>query len=106
MGGRGGKKSRMKFDINTQELSLDKRILLTRLNDLRTSLKEFKPTAPADRQPKFDAVLAAINSTIALAEGSETDIRVSGAVEQLAKDVRAVVKPGEALPEENDANLF
>jgi hypothetical protein len=105
-GGGSGKKSRMRFDAETQEWSLDKRVLLTRLTDLRNGLNAFKSNAPADQQPTIDAVVAAISPVITLAEGSETDIRVSGAVEQLAKNIRAAVKPGEPLPEDNDADLF
>jgi hypothetical protein len=101
-----GKKSRLKYDPQTQEVSLDKRILLTRLTDLKTGLTAFKSAAPADKQPTFDAVLAAINPVLAAAQGDTTDIAVTSAVEDMATAVREAVKPGSAPPEENDANLF
>lgn len=109
MGGYGGAssgKGRIKYDANTQEMTLDKRILLTRLGDLRMGLDAFKPVAPADLQPKFDAVVAQINPVIAAAEGSETDIGVTSAVEDMAQSIRETVKPGSAAPEDADANPF
>jgi hypothetical protein len=102
----GGKKSRVKFDPNTQEFTLDKRILLARLTDLQASLKDFKPAAPADKQPTFDAVLAAVNPVLTSAQGNETDIGITSAVEDMAKTVREAVKPGSAAPEADNENIF
>lgn len=102
----GGKKSRVKYDPNTQEATLDKRVLLARLTDLQTGLKAFKGAAPVDKQPTFDAVLAAIGSVLTKAQGNETDIGVTAAVEDMAKAVREAVKPGSASPDSGDENIF
>jgi hypothetical protein len=104
--GSGGKKSRVKFDPNTQELTLDKRILLARLTDLQNALSKFKPAAPADKQPTFDAVLAAINPVLTAAQGNETDIGITSAVEDMAKTVREAVKPGSAAPDAGNEPIF
>jgi len=105
-GGGPGKKSRIKFDPQTQEVSLDKRILLTRLTDLQTALNAFRGAAPADKQPIFDAVLQAVKSVLDAATGDETDIAVTSAVEDMATAVRNAVKPGSAPPDEGDAAIF
>jgi hypothetical protein len=106
-GGGSGKSDRMRLDPETQEWSFDKRILLSRLSDLKLGLDACKPVAPADSQPTLDEVLAAINATITTAESpNSTDIKVSGSVEQMQKKIRAAVKPGESAPDDSDANLF
>ncbi|MGD9634819.1 MAG: hypothetical protein AB7G28_22835 [Pirellulales bacterium] len=104
--GPSGKKSRMKFDPATQEVTLDKRILLARLTDLQTGLSAFQGLAPAEKQPTFAAVLAAIAPVLQAAQGTETDISVTGAVEDMEAKVREAVKPGSAPPSDGDANIF
>lgn len=104
--GSSGKKSRVKFDPNTQEVTLDKRILLTRLTDLQAGLNALKTVAPADKQPTFDAVLAAVNPVLTAAQGNETDIGITSAVEDMAKAVREAVKPGSTPPDAGDENIF
>lgn len=104
--GGSGKKSRIKFDLQTQEVTLDKRILITRLTDLQTGLAAFKPSAPADQQAVFDAVLGAIKTVLSAATGDQTDISVTSAVEDMATTVRNAVQPGSAAPAEADAGIF
>lgn len=106
MGGPPGKKSRIKFDPATQEVTLDKRILLARLTDLQIGLIAFKGVAPADKQQTFDAVLAAIGPVLQAAQGTETDIGITGAVEDMESKVREAVKPGSKSPNEDDATIF
>jgi hypothetical protein len=106
-GGYGGaprRKGRMRLDLETSQWEYDARVLLARLGDLRTGLNAFKANAPADKQPVFDAVLAAIGPAVAAAESADTiDLDVAGKVRKMAAQIRSAVKPGSAPAEEADA---
>ena len=105
-GGYGGaprSKGRMKLDQDTQQWKFDSRILLSRLDDLKTGLSEFRAAAPADKQPVFDAVLAAIGPVVSAASSSDAvDIAVVGKVRAMATQIRAAVNPGTAPAADSD----
>ena len=94
-GSRG--KGRMKINLETQEMELDNRVLLARLGDLKRGLTAAKPIAAADKQPVFDAVIAAVGATIAAAESANVvDLEKAGKVIEMADQIRNAVKPGSA----------
>ena len=105
-GGYGGaprSKGRMKLDQDTQQWEYDSRILLSRLDDLKTGLSEFRAAAPADKQPVFDAVLAAIGPVVSAASSSDAvDIAVVGKVRTMATQIRTAVNPGTAPAADSD----
>jgi hypothetical protein len=109
-GGYGGAprgKGRMRFDEESTQWEYDARILLARLGDLSSGLTAAKVIAPADKQPVFDAVLAAIDPAMAAAESTDTiDLEVAGKVVEMAAQIRAAVKPGSAPAEEADAGAI
>ncbi len=90
-------KGRVKFNPDTQQMELDNRLTLARLGDLKHGLIAAKPVAPADKQPVFDAVLAAIGPAIAAAESPDTvDLVTAGTIVKMADQIRSAVKPGAA----------
>ena len=107
-GGYGGAprgKGRLRLDPETLQWEYDTRILLARLGDLRTGLTAAKAIAPADKQPVFDAVLAAIAPAVAAAESSDTiDLTVAGEVLGMAAQIRNAIEPGSAPAEAADAS--
>ena len=88
---------RMKLSQDSQGWEYDPRILLTRLDDLKTGLNAFRPAAPADKQPVIDAVLAAIGPAIAAASSSDTvDLAVAQKIRSMATQIESAVQPGAA----------
>lgn len=89
------RKGRLRIDPQTMEWEYDSRILLARLRDLRTGLTTAKALAPADKQPAFDAVLAAIGPAVTAAESSDTiDLALASKVVAMAAQIHDAVKPG------------
>jgi hypothetical protein len=94
-GGMPRGKGRMRLDPETQQWKYDPRILLARIGDLRTALTAFRPNAPADKQPVFDAVVAAIGPVVTAASSTDTvDLEVAGKVVALGEQIRSAIKPG------------
>jgi hypothetical protein len=101
-------KGRMRLDAETSMWEYDARILLARLTDLRTGLSNFKAHAPADKQPVFDTVIAAIDLVLKSAGSSDAvDLNVADEVRKMGKQIRTAVLPGTEVPEEAaPAELF
>lgn len=107
-GAAGGPRSkRMKLDLETQMWEYNPNVLLSRLTDLSAGLQAFRPLAPADKQPIFDAVLAAMRPADSAARSSDTvDLTVAQRVREMGEQIRAAIKPGSEAPESNEAELF
>jgi hypothetical protein len=98
-------KGRIKFNPDTQEMELDNRLTLARLGDLKLGLSAAKAIAPADKQPVFDAVLAAFGPAIEAAESTDAvDLAVATKIVAMANQVRTAVTP--SAPAAASGNLF
>jgi hypothetical protein len=114
-GGAGGgpsskmSKGRLKIDLETQVAELDVRVLLARLIDLRAGLNAVKGIAPADKQPVFDTIVAAIGQVLTKA-GSEDkiDLEVASDVVTMANAIRTAIDPNAKLiePEPEAEQVF
>jgi hypothetical protein len=76
----------------------DRRTLLARIGDLRRGINALKPVVPADKQPVFDAVLAAIKPVMDAAENKDTvSLALVDKVQKMAGEIQRVAKPSAPL---------
>lgn len=102
-------KGRLKFDLETQLMELDVRVLLARLIDLRTGFNAVKGIAPADKKPAFDTIVAAIGPVLTKAGAEDKiDLEVAGDVVTMANAIRTAIDPNAKLiePEPEAEQVF
>ena len=94
----------MKLDMETQTWEYNPNVLLSRLADLKAGLEAFRSQAPADKQPIFDAVLAAMRPAATAASSSDAvDLEIARRVREMGEQIRAAINPGSESEASDDA---
>jgi hypothetical protein len=107
-GGRalGGRREMFATATSDRE-TFPRRHVLARLTDLRAALKAGRPIVPQDAQPKFDALLKAIEPVIEAAANKDTgELKLADAVHTMAAAIAREAAPPEKPAADSEEPAF